>query len=543
MSSALDRLDAIARGFQSLHPREQAEIIGELDKATREEIDNATYAKTRHLKFVPNGGVQQRAYFCLADLLFYGGQGGGGKSALGVGLPFNEHRNALIVRKQFANLGGLTRLAITFNGSREGYSGGSRPKLVTQDGRLIAFGANQHEGDEQAFQGDPYDYKYFDEGSQLMESQVRFHLGWLRLGPGVPSTQRRRAIIGSNPPLDATGEWVVGMFRPWLDLTHPKPAQDGELRWFITDERGEDAEVDGPLPIERGGQTYIPSSRTFIRARLEDNPYLTVDSEYQKQLDALPEPVRSAVRDGNFMAARPDADRQVIPLAWIMEAQARWKPEGFRRYFMTAMAIDPAGGGRDAAEIVYRHGGWFGEPVTRKGEETADGSAMAAEIFKVRRNGCPVVVDVGGGYGGPVMMRLGDNQVACTRFDGGGASNAIARDGSKLRFTNKRAEAWWRMREALNPDQEGGSIIALPPNPELRSDLAAPTYEIRANGILIEPKDKLRERLGRSPGKGDAAVMCLSEGQRAVERNIVARQNGGQMVANTGGRVMATVRR
>lgn len=542
--SALDKLRALSEAFAQLAPAEQVEVVGELDKASKEELVNATAAATRGLRFVPNPGKQTLAYFSLADLLLYGGQGGGGKSALGVGLAFNEHHYSLIVRKEYANLGGLTRIAISFNGSRQGFAGGGRPKLTTAEGRLIAFGANQYAGDEQAFQGDPYDYKYFDEGCQLLESQVRFHCGWLRLGPGVPPTQRRRAVIGSNPPLDASGAWVIGMFRPWLDLTHPNPAQEGELRWFITDEKGEDVEVDGPAPVERGTQRYLPKSRTFIRARLADNPYLLVDDSYQKELDALPEPVRSAVRDGNFMAARPDADRQVIPLAWIMQAQERWKPDGWKKFVMTALAIDPAGGGRDAAEIVYRHGGWFGEPVSRKGPDTADGTVMAAEVFKVRRNGCPVIVDVGGGYGGAVMLRLADNDVICARFNGSNSATGIARDGSKLRFANRRSEAWWRMREALNPEQEGGSVIALPPNAELRGDLAAPTYEISARGIQVEDKDSLREKLGRSPGKGDGAVMCLAEGDRAVERNVRGSQSRKvPMTANTGGRQLASVRR
>src|SRR5262249_39627256 len=100
-----------------------------------------------------------------------------------------------------------------------------------------------------------------------------------------------------------------------------------------------------------------------------------------------------------------------------------------------------------------------------------------------------------------------------------GAEKAIGRtkDG-QLQFRNKRAQAWWRFREELNPDQEGGSAICLPPDPELRADLAAPTYEVTAAGILIERKEHLRKRLGRSPGKGDAVVMCLSEGNVAVRR-------------------------
>jgi hypothetical protein len=57
----------------------------------------------------------------------------------------------------------------------------------------------------------------------------------------------------------------------------------------------------------------------------------------------------------------------------------------------------------------------------------------------------------------------------------------------------------------------------------LRADLAAPVYSVSARGILIESKDELRRRLGRSPGKGDAVVMCLSEGNAALRRGLTSR--------------------
>jgi hypothetical protein len=505
-----------------------------LSPQERAEVEAQTQAATGRLRFIPNPGPQTLAYFSPADLVLYGGEAGGGKSALGVGLAFNEHHYSLIIRRKFVQLSGLTKIAVAFNGGRSGYAGGNRPKLTFPDGRSITFGANQYAGDEDGYQGDPYDYKYFDEGCQLLESQVRFHCGWIRLGPGVKPTQRRRAIIGSNPPVDAAGDWIVGMFRPWLDITHPNPAKDGELRWFVTDEKGKDAEVDGPHPIQRDGKTYLPKSRTFIRAKLGDNVYLSSDNEYRRELDALPEPLRSAIRDGNFMAARPDAPNQVIPMSWILAAQERWKPDGWRGWDMTCMSADPAGGGQDAEEIMFRHGPWFSEPSTRQGEETADGAALAAEIIKIRKNGCPIVIDVGGGYAGACILRLKDNDIVVDRFDARQKSTAATKDGAKLRFANKRAEAWWRFREALNP--EGPDEVALPPNPELRSDLAAPTWELGSNGILVESKEDIKKRIGRSTGKGDACVMCHAPGLQAVRRQVDGDRRGRrvlQTLANT----------
>ena len=82
-----------------------------------------------------------------------------------------------------------------------------------------------------------------------------------------------------DQPIDADGDWIIGMFRPWLDITHPKLAKHGELRWFVTAPDGSDLEVDGPEPIEVGGRKLIPMSRTFIPAALKDNPFLIATIE------------------------------------------------------------------------------------------------------------------------------------------------------------------------------------------------------------------------------------------------------------------------
>ena len=91
-----------------------------------------------------------------------------------------------------------------------------------------------------------------------------------------------------------------------------------------------------------------------------------------------------------------------------------------------------------------------------------------------------------------------------------------------MAFVNKRAEAHWRFREALNPDQDGGSAIALPPDPQVLADLTAPRWKLMTRGIQIESKEDLKkpERLGRSPDKGDAIVMAWSEGEKALIRKM-----------------------
>lgn len=467
-------------------------------------------------KFIPNPGPQTEAWFHPADLLLYGGQAGGGKTALGIGLALTEHKRSLLMRRQGVDLTAMQDELLKFYGSRDGWNGSAHGTLRTRDGRLIEFGAAKVPGDEQAWMGRAHDFLYIDEATHFLESQIRLLMGWVRT---TEPNQRTRIILGTNPPISAEGDWIVGMFRPWLDPLYPNPAKAGELRWFVTTPEGEDVEVKDRTPVQFPGQRKpsIPMSRSFIPARLNDNPYLA-RTDYEAKLDGLPEPLRSAVRDGNFMAIRADAKNQVIPTDWVVAAQARWKPDGWRDNIMTSMGFDPAGGGADAAVIARRHGGWFAELISLKGEDTRDGTVMAAEALKVRRDGCPIVLDVGGGYAGGIIERLKDNDVPFYRFNSTNSATSKAIH-SGMSFLNKRAEAWWKFREALDPDQDGGSIIALPPDTELRSDLTAPTWDAPNGKIKIEAKDDLRVTLGRSTGRGDAVVMALTQGSHEGKRN------------------------
>lgn len=489
------------------------EILEKLKTLPEKELKALKEARAQDpMVWVPTAGPQLDGYSSLADQLFYGGSAGGGKTDLIVGLSITAHRRSLVLRRTNKEASKLVERFVEVLGSRQGWNGQDNVWRLP-DGRIIDIGGVQHEDDKQKYKGTPHDLICWDEVSDFTETQFRFINTWNR---SADINQRCRIVCAGNPPTRPEGLWVIKYWAPWLDPNHPRPAKPGELRWFTTI-AGQDTEVDGPGPHDVGdGEMVRARSRTFIPARLEDNPDLA-RTNYAAVLAALPEGLRAAYKDGRFDAALEDAAFQVIPTSWVIAAQDRWKPDGFKEYGMTAMGFDPAGGGRDSAELAYRHGPWYGNIITAKGEETADGSAAAATIIRYRRDSAPVVVDVGGGYGGAVTQRLDDNGVHYVRFNGANTAVGRTKDGS-LNFANRRALAYWRLREELDPDQEGGSVIALPPDPELRADLTAPTYTVSARGILIESKEELRKRLGRSPGRGDAVVYAWSEGNAAQRR-------------------------
>lgn len=500
----------------SLGPAEKAE----LDKLLAPEL------KARWLP-EPRNEPQLQAYYSEADLLLYGGAAGGGKTDLLCGTALNNHQNSVIFRKQSTDLRGIEERLLELAG-RDGWNG--TLKTLRTDGKLIELGHLDKPGSEESWRGRPHDFIGFDEGAQLSKHKVRFVLGWLR---SAKADQRRRAIIGSNPPTGGEGEWLIEWFGPWLDPKFSKPAKQGEVRWAVTapDRDGSTVWLPENAPIvftggtdwrfakddeiAQGNEDVVhPRSRTFIQSLLRNNPYLA-NTGYRAQIQSLPEPLRSQLLNGDFVVGREDHEWQVIPTAWVRAAQDRWTPRPPGA--MTAIGVDVAQGGGDHTVLAPRHGPWYAPLVERPGILTPTGSHIAALVVEVRRDGAIIVMDMGGGYGGAAKQRLNDNKIDVLPFNASNESIEKTAD-RQLAFANKRSEVHWRFREALDPDQSGGSLIALPNDPQILGDLTAPRWKLTPRGIQIEPKEDLKkaERLGRSPDKGDAIVIAWSEGERGL---------------------------
>jgi hypothetical protein len=453
-------------------------------------------------------GPQAEAYHCEADELFFGGSAGSSKTDLGLGLALTAHRRSLILRRVNKDALKLVERTAEIVGHREGYNGQlQRWKLGD---RLIEFAGCEYEDDKQRFKGDPHDLIYFDEGTDFFYSQYRFIIGWNR---SAVAGQRCRIVVGSNPPTTSEGLWVIKHWAPWLDPMHPKPALPGVLQWFTTAPDGTDVQVDGPGPHFIGGEKVTARSRTFIPGRLSDNPDLA-STGYGAVLASLPEELRRAYRDGDFSAGLKDDAFQVIPTAWIEAAQKRWQDKP-PRDTMTAIGLDVAQGGSSSTVAAPRYRGWYDKLTRRPGRECQLGTEVAAMVVQIRRDNCPVVVDCGGGWGAEAYGALRENGIPAVAYLGNKPSMATTREGN-LKFYNKRAEDWWRFREELNPDQEFGSAIALPPDTSIKADLAAPRFEVTARGIKIEDKADIVKRLGRSIDDGDAIVMAMNEGAKAA---------------------------
>jgi hypothetical protein len=489
------------------------EILARLDALPPEQLKELHAARAKEAPvWLPTAGPQLDGYQSQADELFYGGSAGGGKTDLIVGLSLTQHSRSLILRRTNKEASKLVERYVEVLGHRNGWNG-QQQVWHLPDGKVIDIGGVQHEDDKQKYKGTPHDLIAWDEVSDFTETQFRFINTWNR---SANPKQRCRIVCAGNPPTRPEGLWVLKYWAPWLDKNHPNPAKPGELRWFTTVD-GQDCEVEGRGPHNIDGEMVEARSRTFVPARLEDNPDLA-RTNYAAVLAALPEELRAAYKDGRFDVGLKDDDWQCIPTAWIEAAMQRWTPTVPDGVPMTAIAVDVAPGGGDQRVIAPRHGGYYPKLDVAR-EVDKDGRLTASAVVKIRRNNCPVVVDLGGGWGGDTTIALKDNGIEVVAYMGLAPSAATTRDG-KLRFYNTRAADIWKFREALDPGQEGGSAIALPPDPELKADLASFRWELTPQGIKVEPKEKIKDRIGRSPDKGEAVVMCLAPGDKAVRRAL-----------------------
>ncbi len=495
------QLDDLIERLANLDP-EEAERLRENTK----EIIDAQGMKL----WQPNPGSQTEAYFHEADEIGYGGEAGPGKTALGIGITLNRAKRSLVLRR-------TNKEAFNIIDEYEQFIG-YKPKLDRRESfrvneRLIKVGGCEHEEHKQKYKGTPYDFIFFDQVEDFSEAQYTFIIQWNR---SVDPEVKAQVFCSLNPPTKTSGLWVMNRWGAWLDPHHPRPAKSGEIRWFTTI-KGEDTEVDGPGPHLVDGKEVYAKSRTFIRGYLEEN-YALQKTGYAATRAAAPQKYREAYHEGDFESALRDVPNQICPTAWVRAAVQRWHEKPPAGIPMCAIGSDMSGGGNDPAVLAIRHDGWFAPMIVIPADEIPEdrpGRYVAGIIMSYRRDDADVIVDMGGGYGGPTYEQLKANGIDAQAYKGAEATTLRTRD-NKLRFANVRTAALWRFREALDPSDPAGSPIMIPDDPILIADLCAPTFLEDKKLLTAEPKKDVCERLGRSTNKGDAAIMAWFCGPRYV---------------------------
>lgn len=502
-------ISPISFNLETYSPEAWQAVLPFLTKDERTFIERVVLSRTAIWEPLP--GPQTMALQSTADVIGYGGAAGGGKTDLMCGKALIQHTKGLIVRREATQLSGIVDRLTEIIGNRDGYNGQEKiwrllPKVRAR-AKQIEFGSTPHVDDWNKFQGRPKDYLGVDEAANFLEIQVRSLIAWVRT---VLKDQRAQTLLTFNPPTTVEGRWIVDYFGAWLDDKHPNPAGPGELRYYAMID-GKETEVNDPrsFVLFRGEREYTfdpteylpteivtPTSRTFIPSRITDNPYL-LGTGYMAQLQALPEPLRSQMLNGDFKAGMTDDPWQLFPTAWVDKAMERWKPKD-RKGEMLSLGCDVARGGKDKTIIARRHKDeqtgsehWYDELITYEGTETPNGPLVAGYVVAASRDRSPQHIDVIGVGASPYDFLVQAEQPVIG-VDVRITSTATDKSGL-LTFSNLRSELCWKFREILDPDNNYAP--AIPPNKELRRQLCTLKWKSVGREIQIMGRDEIMKEL------------------------------------------------
>jgi hypothetical protein len=209
-----------------------------------------------------------------------------------------------------------------------------------------------------------------------------------------------------------------------------------------------------------------------------------------------------------------EGDDILIPLSWIEAAQERWlertaanqKGSGPLR-----LGVDVAGMGRDNTVFAPRRGDYLDKlevmGVINRKTVHMQTAGKVATVLKAEKDSLALIDTIGEGAG--VYSRLQELRINRAISAKGSFGTLGLRDINRVyQFVNMRAYMYWALRDALNPAYD--IQLALPPDDMLVEELSDIHWETRSDGkIQLEPKDDIKERIGRSPDFADALALTF----------------------------------
>ena len=161
------------------------------------------------------------------------------------------------------------------------------------------------------------------------------------------------------------------------------------------------------------------------------------------------------------------------------------------------LGVDVARFGDDRTVLCIRQGLWLKEVRTFQGLSTMETASRVIDCIN-QHHPHATFVDAGA-MGAGVIDRLRQLRYQVSEVNFG----EMAMDAQ--RYANIRAEMYFKCRDWL---EAGGAI---PQNAELKTELSTVEYKFNPTGrIILEPKDKLKERTGKSPDLADGFVLTFA---------------------------------
>ena len=191
----------------------------------------------------------------------------------------------------------------------------------------------------------------------------------------------------------------------------------------------------------------------------------------------------------------------LIPYEWIEIANNRWREfqsEGIIPKKSLRLGVDVAGMGRDDSVLCARYGNFVSGFETHQSAGNADHMHVAGMVLKrLKEHNSKAYIDtIGEGAG--VYSRLQElgfrNAYSCKYSENAKGLSDVT---GQYEFANIRAYCYWAVRDWLNP--KNNFLPALPPCDKFTEEATETHWKFQSNGlIIIEPKDKIKERIKRS---------------------------------------------
>lgn len=198
---------------------------------------------------------------------------------------------------------------------------------------------------------------------------------------------------------------------------------------------------------------------------------------------------------GNFPTQSIDT---LIPLAWIEQAQQRWHDTADEG--PVELGVDVARFGDDDTVFALRKGIRVRIALEANGIDEMDTAGRAMRMAK-DEGVTSLKVDATGGYGTGVVDRIKEDGM---QVHGMNSSNG-SRDPDQ--FYNIRAEWFWDLRERFRD----GRIALDPDDTDTAHELSVLKYKFKGSRIVIESKEDLKKRLGKSPDRADAVMLAFAK--------------------------------
>lgn len=269
----------------------------------KKEIEKNEYDKNKiDVLSLAQAGPQYNFLCSSADIAFYGGAAGGGKSyaLLLEHLKYfhNPKFRSVIFRRnsvQVRNPGGLWHESMAVYKYYKGHPREAFLEWIFPSKSTLKFAHLEHEKSIYDWQGSQIPFIAFDELTHFTESQFTYMLSRNRSTSGVKPYVRATC----NPDVNS---WV----REWVDWYIDEngfaiPERSGVIRWFIRKDgvlhwANSRAEI-----IDQFGDESQPKSFTFISAKVTDNKILMEkDPAYIANLQALSRVERERLLGANW---------------------------------------------------------------------------------------------------------------------------------------------------------------------------------------------------------------------------------------------------